>query len=82
MGKKTGGGAAKARQAAILAILRKDSEITSNSMAKLLGVQRGTIINDIAELRKRGYPIQVSSMKTEDGMYVVVYEMAKYPPKP
>ena len=65
-------------------ILRRVSEgngTTGSRLAKEFNVSRGTIMNDIAALRRIGYPIQVSSMITEDGMYQALYELPKYLPK-
>lgn len=66
------------RREAILKCVSQPGGSTGNRMAAKFGVARGTILRDIAALRRKGYPIQVSSMITEDGMYVAVYELPKY----
>ena len=67
------------RQNRILECIMKPEGATSGSLAKRFGVGRGTIINDIRTLRSKGYPIQTSSMVTEDGMYQAVFELRKMP---
>lgn len=69
------------RQSEILDMVSQPGGTTGNQIAKRFGVRRGTALKDIAALRHQGYPIQVSSMITEDGMYVAVYELQKYGPK-
>lgn len=67
------------RQSRILKLISQPGGATSSAMARTLGVKRGVIINDIKALRKKGYPIQASSMKTEDGMYQAAFELMKMP---
>ena len=67
------------RQARILQRISEPGGSTSGSLAKELKVGRTMIINDIKSLRSKGYPIQVSSMKTEDGMYQAAFELMKAP---
>lgn len=71
--------AAGYRQSRVLKLIAKPGGATSGKMAGILGVTRGVIINDIKELRKKGYPIQVSSMITEDGMYQANFELMRMP---
>ena len=66
------------RREDILKCVSQPGGSTGNRMAAKFKVARGTILKDIAALRRQGYPIQVSSMITEDGMYVAVYELPKY----
>ena len=66
------------RRQKILECVSQPGGSTGNRMAAKFGVARGTILKDIAALRRQGYPIQVSSMITEDKMYVAVYELPKY----
>lgn len=68
------------RQGLILKRVSEPDGVTGGRLSKELGVARGQIVRDIAALRRKGYPIQVSSMKTEDGMYQAVYELPKYRP--
>ena len=63
------------RQARILQRISEPGGSTSGRLAKELGTGRGMIINDIRDLRRKGYPIQVSSMVTEDGMYQAAFEL-------
>ena len=67
------------RQARILQRISKPGGSTSGSLAKELGVGRTMIINDIKDLRRKGYPIQASSMITEDGMYQAAFELMRPP---
>lgn len=67
------------RQSRVLKLIEKPGGATSSEMAKTLGVKRGVIINDIRDLRRKGYPIQASSMKTEDGMYQAMFELMHTP---
>ena len=70
------------RQSRVLEYISEPGGATGGKMAKLFKVPRGTIVRDIAELRKKGYPIQVSSMVTEDGMYQAVFELMRMPAFP
>ena len=67
------------RQRRILKLIQEPGGWTGSRLAEKLGVKRGVIINDIKALRRKGYPIQTSSMRTEDGMYQVVFELIKMP---
>ena len=67
------------RQARILQRISEPGGSTSGSLAKELGVGRTMIINDIKDLRRKGYPIQASSMITEDRMYQAVFELMRPP---
>lgn len=67
------------RQTRILKLIAEPGGTTSSSLAKTLGVKRGVIINDIRDLRRQGYPIQASTMRTEDGMYQAAFELMKMP---
>ena len=67
------------RQARILQRISEPGGSTSGRLAKELGVGRTMIINDIRSLRCKGYPIQVSSMITEDGMYQAAFELMRSP---
>ena len=67
------------RQARILQRISEPGRSTSGRLAKELKVGRAMIINDIKELRRKGYPIQASSMVTEDGMYQASFELMKAP---
>lgn len=62
----------------IIDIMRKENGSTGTKLAETFGVSRGTILKDIADLRRKGYPIQVSSMVEEDGMMAARYELPKY----
>lgn len=66
------------RHEQILKYVSQAGGATGNHMAEALGVSRGTVLRDIADLRRKGYPIQVSSMVTENGMCVALYELPKY----
>ena len=70
------------RQSRVLKYISEPGGATGGSLAKIFKVHRGTIVKDIAELRKKGYPIQVSSMVTEDGMYQAVFELMRMPAFP
>ena len=74
--------AAGIRQEKILKLIAEPGGSTGNKMAKIFGTTRGVILNDIKALRRRVYPIQVSSMITEDKMYVAVYELTRMPSTP
>lgn len=67
------------RQARILQRISEPGGSTSGSLAKELGVGRTMIINDIKDLRRKGYPIQASSMITEGGMYQAAFELMRPP---
>ena len=69
------------RQSRILKIISEPGEHTGSSLAKKLGTTIGVILKDIGELRRKGYPIQTSSMKAEDGMYQATFELLKMPAK-
>ena len=69
--------AAGIRQHRILELISEPGGASSNRMAKICKTTRGTILNDIKALKRKGYPIQASSMVTEDGMYVAVFEMQR-----
>ena len=71
--------AAGYRQSCILNVLKETGGVTSGSLASKFGVRRGTIINDIAALRKKGYPIQATSMRTEGGIYQAAFELITIP---
>lgn len=66
------------RQNMIIDILKKSDGATGTKLAEKFAVTRGTILRDIAELRRRGYPIQVSSMVEESGTMVAQYEIPRY----
>lgn len=66
---------AKYRREQILQHVDKSGGITGMKLAEMYGVTKGTILKDIAELRRQGYPIQVSSHIEEGGMIVAVYEI-------
>ena len=70
------------RQSRVLKLISKPGGVTSSAIAKTLGVKRGVIINDIKDLRRKGYPSQASSMTTEDGMYQATFELVKMPAMP
>ena len=63
------------RQRKILDLLMKAGSASSEKIAQELGISRGQIIKDIAALRKTGHPRQTGSMTTENGMYVVTFEL-------
>ena len=69
------------RQSRVLTLISQPGGATSSNMARRLRVTRGVILNDIKELRRKGYPIQVSSMITEDGMYQANFELMRMPMK-
>lgn len=69
------------RQSRILQMVSKPGGATSSRLAEHFKVGRGEIINDIRVLRAKGYPIQTSSMVTEGGMYVALFEMPRIPEK-
>lgn len=62
----------------IIDIMRKENGSTGTKLAETFGVNRGTILKDIADLRRKGYPIQVSSMVEENGTMAAWYEIPKY----
>ena len=64
------------RQEKIIKLLSV-GKASSAKMAQRFNVSRGQIIQDIRDLRRSGYPIQTSSMTTERGMYVAVFELPK-----
>jgi len=66
------------RLSEILDIVLKEDGDTGAHLAEMFGVSRGTILNDIAVLRRRGYPIQVSAMVKEDGILSARYEIPRY----
>lgn len=68
----------KARRDAILKALQEGQGMTGSYLADKFKVSRGTIMNDIGAIRRMGFPVQVSSMRVEDGMYQAVYELPKY----
>ena len=63
------------RQKKILEILSTPGGATSSRLVETLHSSRSQIMRDIRDLRMNGYPIQVSSMKTEGGMYAAVFEL-------
>ena len=65
------------RQARILQRISEPGGSTSGRLAKELKVGRGIIINDIRNLRCKGYPIQVSDISS----FLCGYkdEVSKYP---
>lgn len=63
------------RQSRMIKCISEPGGQTSGKLAKMFKVDRGTIIKDVRELRKKGYPIQSSAMVTEDGMYQVLFEL-------
>ena len=63
----------------IVKLVSKPGGITGNQLAKRLGTTRGMVLKDIANLRRMGHPIQISSRVEEEGMLVAVYEIPKYP---
>lgn len=69
------------RREAILKLVSQPSGATGTYMAQKFDVSRGTILKDIAALRRQGYPIQVASHTEEGGMIVAVYELPKYRPR-
>lgn len=71
----------KERQQRILEQLQNSQGVTGNQLAAQYKVSRGTILNDISELRRQGYPIQISSQVAEGGIMAAVYELPKYRPK-
>lgn len=62
----------------IIDILKDGNGSTGTKLAEKFAVSRGTILKDIADLRRKGYPIQVSSMVEEGGMMAAWYEIPKY----
>ena len=50
---------------------------SSKKMADKLHTTTGQIVQEVRALRKRGYPIQTSTMVTEGGMYVAAFELPK-----
>lgn len=70
------------RRDQILKEVRKPGGATGSQLARTFGVSRGTILNDIAHLRRKGYPIQISSTTEEGGIMVAVYELPRHLPMP
>lgn len=68
----------KERLGMIIDILKEENGSTGTKLAEKFAVSRGTILKDIADLRRKGYPIQVSSMVEEGGMMVAWYELPRY----
>ncbi len=68
------------RERKIIKLLQENGSMSSEKLSQELNVSRGRIIKDVAELRRQGYPVQTGSMTTENGMYVVTFELpAGYP---
>lgn len=68
----------KERLGMIIDILKEENGSTGTKLAEKFAVSRGTILKDIADLRRKGYPIQVSSMVEEGGMMAAWYELPRY----
>ncbi len=62
----------------IIDILIEQNGSTGTKLAETFSMSRGTILKDISDLRRKGYPIQVSSMVEENGMLAAWYEIPKY----
>lgn len=68
----------KERLGMIIDILKEENGSTGTKLAEKFAVSRGTILKDIADLRRKGYPIQVSAMVEEGGMMAARYELPRY----
>lgn len=66
------------RQKKILELISKPGGMSCTRLARKLNVPRGTIINDIRDLRAMGYPVQ-TSMTVEEKMYSALFELTKSP---
>lgn len=66
------------RQKKILELISKPGGMSCTRLAKKFNVARGTIINDIRDLRAMGYPVQ-TSMTVEEKMYSALFELTKPP---
>lgn len=66
------------RQSKIVETLMNGEGTTGTKLSKRFSVSKGTILKDISELRKQGYPIQVSSMKEEGGAMAAWYEIPRF----
>ena len=69
------------RQLEILRLISKPGGMSCTRLADKFTVSRGTIINDIRDLRKMGYPIQ-TSMVVEQKMYSASFELPRIPEIP
>ena len=65
------------RQTEILKMVSAPGGASSKKMADKLHTTTGQIVQEVRALRKRGYPIQTSTMVTEGGMYVAAFELPK-----
>lgn len=63
------------RQQKILKCVSMPGGATAGSMAKMCSARRCDIMKEIAILRGKGYPIQATTMVTEDGMYQARFEL-------
>lgn len=68
----------KERLGMIIDILKEENGSTGTKLAEKFAVSRGTILKDIADLRRKGYPIQVSSMVEEGGMMAARTTLPRY----
>ena len=66
------------RQLEILRLISKPGGMSCTRLADKFAVSRGTIINDIRDLRAMGYPVQ-TSMTVEEKMYSALFELTKPP---
>ena len=73
--------AARFRQKKILELISKPGGMSCTRLSKKFNVSRGTIINDIRDLRAMGYPVQ-TSMTVESKMYSALFELPKIPEWP
>lgn len=62
----------------ILECVSKPGGATAGSMASMLKAKRGTVMREIGILRSKGYPIQATTMITEDGMYQALFELVQH----
>lgn len=69
------------RQKKILELISKPGGMSCTRLADKFAVSRGTIINDIRDLRGMGYPIQ-TSMVVERKMYSASFELLRTPKAP
>ena len=79
MGRKNEAWQKHSRQQKILEMVSQPGGASSQQMVETFRIARATIIQDIKDLRRQGHPIQTSSMKTEHGIYVAVFELLRTP---
>ena len=67
------------RRAKVLKAASIPGGTTVGTLAKMFKVSRGTIVSDIKILRAEGNVLEVSSLRMEDGLYQMVFELRTLP---